>query len=219
MKKVYILSVFIFSLCLCGCIGFMPKNHRWAGDNEVVADDPQDDAVMEKNTHLKFKGVPIDGTKELFVTRMRRKGFKHIDRRDGMDILQGDFAGYNECYIYVATLENQDLVSRISVRFPDRDQWKYLYGDYKGLKQMLTEKYGKPYECTEKFSRYSLEDDNSRMLDVKLGNCKYISCFKADNGNISLWIENDDMSSCYVVLSYTDKVNGDVIIQQAKNDL
>ena len=84
---------------------------------------------------------------------------------------------------------------------------------------MLTEKYGKPYECTEKFSSYSLEDDNCRMLDVKLGNCKYISSFKADNGNISLLIENDDMSSCYVVLSYTDKVNGDVIIQQAKNDL
>ena len=113
MKKYYFIT-FIFCLCLSGCINFNRNKSKDVNEKEEVeaASDPKDDAIMESNNHLKFKGVPIDGTLKQFVSRMKRKGFKYIDSDDGVVVLQGDFAAYKECIIYVSTLDNKDLVSR-----------------------------------------------------------------------------------------------------------
>lgn len=154
MKKLYVMAV-LFCFCLSGCINFNPNKKKDSEEKveeetEVVATS-QDDAVMESNNHLKFKGVPIDGTLKEFVSRMKRNGFKSLGSEDGVEVLQGDFAAYKECIVYVSTLDNKDLVSRISVVFPKQETWEYLYGDYKNLKGLLTEKYGQPSEITEKF--------------------------------------------------------------------
>ena len=46
-------------------------------DQSEAVEDVQDDLEMEKSVHLKFKGVPIDGTLKEFISRMERKGFEH----------------------------------------------------------------------------------------------------------------------------------------------
>jgi len=222
MRKIFLMAV-LFCFCLSGCINFNPnrsKDSEEKVDEEaVVNDDPNDDAMMEKSSHLKFKGVPIDGTLKEFTTRMKRKGFKSVDSDDGLEILQGDFAAFKECVIYVSTLDNKDLVSRISVAFPKEETWEYLYGDYKHLKELLTEKYGQPSSVTEKFQERYIDDDNDRMLAVKMDKCKYETRFKTDNGEIVLWIEHESVVSCFVMLTYKDKVNGSIIKNVAKDDL
>lgn len=219
------MGLLLVCLCLTGCLNFHPnKQGKEASESmeEALESDPQDDAAMERSGHLKFKGVPIDGTLENFVNRMRRKGFKKEEMEDGTAVLSGDFADFKECTVYVETLENKDLVSRIGVAFPPQEQWEYLYGDYKHLKELLTEKYGKPSSCVEKFQKsYGIgpNDDNDRMHYVKFDKCKYETHFNTDKGEVVLAIEHNESLSCYVVLVYKDKINGSIIREHAKEDL
>ena len=125
-----------------------------------------------------------------------------------------------QCEVYVSTLDNQDLVSRITVCFPIQDQWKNLYGDYKTLKEMLVEKYGRPVSCVERFtgSLGNLGDD-FRMIAVRNDECQYVTRFASDEGDIILSIEYRGSSTCYVQLVYKDKENGQVVRNAAIEDL
>ena len=216
MKKIY-LCMLVLGISLSSCINFNPKNKE-----EEIMENPQDDAVMESSSHLKFKGVPIDGNLNEFVSRMKQKGVKHVGTQDEIEIMCGDFADFKECLVYVTTLDEKDLVSKIAVAFPSESQWEYLYGDYKHLKELLTEKYGKPSSCVEKFQTSygdSPSSDEDKMYSVNSDRCKYETRFTVDNGEIVLWIEHEDVSSCFVMLLYKDKVNGSVIREHAKRDL
>ncbi len=172
----------------------------------------------DTSRHLSFKGVPLDGKLDQFVLKMKQNGFRHISTNDGIAMLQGDFAGYKDCYVGVSTLKQKDLVHKIGVIFPDRDTWSALSGNYYDLKQMLTEKYGKPSEEVEKFEGQP-RDDNSRMHEVKFDNCKYFSTWTTDKGDIQLSIDHNSVLSCFVKLVYFDKINSDTIKKQAIDDL
>ena len=172
------------------------------------------------SNHLAFKGVPIDGTLKQYVARMKKAGFNHVGTEDGVAVLQGDFAGYKGCEVYVSTLEGNDVVSNIVVKFPDEEIWRRLYGNYTDLKELLIEKYGNPSLVNEKFqdSPY-LDDDNDRMHAVSMDRCKYDTHFETDKGEIILWIEHNGFSTAFVCLQYMDKINGNKIKRQAINDL
>lgn len=183
----------------------------------------EETAEVANSNHLKFKGVPIDGTLKQFVERMKQKGFRVEEVETDYARLGGDFAAFKECTVYVSTLENKDLVARIAVLFPMRDQWKTLYGDYKLLKELLTEKYGKPSACTEQFQGVieyiGSISDSVKMMAVNNGDCKYNTRFTLSNGTIVLSIEHQDFDECYVQLFYLDKENSNAIRELAKDDL
>ncbi|MFT3948918.1 MAG: hypothetical protein QM763_18280 [Agriterribacter sp.] len=168
--------------------------------------------------HLSFKGVPIDGTLNVYISKMKQNGFTHIKTEDGVAMLKGDFASYKGCIVGVATVKGKDLVSKITVIFSKQDSWSMLSSNYFNLKEMLTEKYGEPSESIEDFSSYEPEDDGSKMTQVHLDACKYISTYKTDKGDIQLSIKGD-ISSAFVVLAYYDKINSEIIRKKAKDDL
>lgn len=170
--------------------------------------------------HLSFKGVPIDGTLNEYVQKMKEKGFTCLGIEDGFALLYGDFAAYKGCTVGVTTLDQKDLVSKITVIFPNCDTWATLENNYLSLKEMLTEKYGKPADVIEKFQGYSQpRDDNSKLYEVKFDKCKYITTFETPKGDIQLSIEHENVLKCFVVLSYFDKINGDIIRAKAMDDL
>ena len=82
---------------------------------------------------------------------MEGNGFTHISTEDGIALLKGDFASYKNCTVGVARLKQKDLVSKITMMFPVSDTCSYLWSNYSSLKEMLTEKYGEPSKCVEKF--------------------------------------------------------------------
>ena len=193
-------------------------------DNKKTEDEISDTVEMvdaATSNHLTFKGVPIDGTLKQYVARMKKAGFTYVGKEDGVAILKGDFAGCKGCEVYVSTLEGNDVVSRIVVVFPDQETWEYLYGDYKHLKELLTEKYGQPSAVKEEFQGFNLscETDNDKLHKVKMDECKYETRFTTDKGEIVLWIEHDRFISTFVCLQYKDKINSSYIKQQALNDL
>lgn len=177
-------------------------------------------AQTQPSDHLIFKGVPIDGTLNEYVSKMKQNGFTLIETKDGVAILKGDFAAYKDCIVGVATLKQQDLVSKISVIFPEFDTWSLLSGNYFNLKEMLTQKYSEPYDCVEKFDTPSEPiDDGDRMHAVKFDNCKYYSTYEADKGSIQLSIEHEGVIRCFVMLSYFDRINSEIIKTKAIDDL
>lgn len=177
-------------------------------------------AQTDTSKHLIFKGVPLDGTLDQYVSKMKQNGFKHLSTKDGTAMLQGDFAGYKDCNIVVSTLKQKDLVHKIGVLFPEKETWSTLSGNYFDLKKMLTEKYGNPSTEVEKFdTRSEPRDDRSRMYEVQFDRCKYYSIWTTDKGEIQLSIEHDGFTSCCVKLAYFDKINGETIKKQALDDL
>lgn len=174
----------------------------------------------DSSKHLAFKGVPLDGTLDEYVSKMKQNGFKLLSTEDGVAMLQGDFAGYKDCYVGVSTLKQKDLVHKIGVLFPEKDTWSTLSGNYFDLKKMLTEKYGKPSDVAEKFETYSQpRDDAEKMYEVKLDRCKYYSIWETEKGEIQLSIEHNSVTSCFVKLAYFDKINSATIKKQALDDL
>ena len=169
--------------------------------------------------HMTFKGVPIDGTLDEYILKMKKSGFLHIGTENKTAIFKGDFAAYKDCIIGVSTLKQKDLVSRITVLFPEQETWSSLSYNYFSLKELLTEKYGEPSESLEEFDDGQPSDDNLRMFKVKFDNCKYHTNYETNNGSIELSIDHDEISNCFVRLSYFDKINSAIIRAEAIDDL
>jgi hypothetical protein len=169
--------------------------------------------------HLMFKGVPIDGTLSEYVEKMKLNGFVVAASEPGTSLLQGDFAGYKDCLVGVVTMKQKDLVSRIKVMFPEQNDWSSLHGNYVNLKDMLIQKYGQPTEVVEVFPSYpSVTNDGLKYTYVQVGECNYKTVFETPKGKVSLYIDNID-SKCFVGLSYTDKINGEIMKAKAIDDL
>ena len=168
--------------------------------------------------HLTFKGVPIDGTLDDYVTNMKKAGFALESVENGLAMFSGDFAGYRECIIGVVTLDGKDLVSKVTVVFPKRDTWSDLESNYSNLKELLTVKYGEPERFEEKFnSTYQPDSDFEKMYELRFENCEYWSSFELDNGAIQLSIEHAGYA--FVMLAYFDKANTEEVHQKALDDL
>lgn len=174
--------------------------------------------------HLTFKGVPIDGTLNEYIAKMKQAKFTLIETKDGVALLSGEFAGYQDCIIGVKTLKKYNLVHEIAVLFPTQNTWQRLEYDYYKLKSMLSKKYGQPNDCSEKFVNTpiycNINDDNDKMHELENNHCKYYSIFNVEKGSISLSIENDGaFIGCRVKLWYSDKLNSEAFEEAAIDDL
>ncbi|OIQ30498.1 MAG: hypothetical protein BM564_03790 [Bacteroidetes bacterium MedPE-SWsnd-G2] len=176
--------------------------------------------IPTESSHMTFKGVPIDGTLTDFVFKLKTHGFDKIQTKDGAAILTGEFASFKRCLIGVHSLKQRDLVSQITVIFPEKEKWSNLSSDYFYLRDLLTEKYGKPAETIQKFDTYSEpDDDSSKLYAVQFDNCKYSTTYETEKGTIQLMIDHTGVSSCYVRLTYFDEINGNLIRKKAMEDL
>lgn len=189
-----------------------------AGRSRADADSSPEAAA----DHLCFKGVPIDGSLKVFVRNMTAKGFALESSSDGYAMLVGDFAGFKECVVGVSTLDGHDLVAGISVRFPSRDKWGELFADYAALKDLLTEKYGKPASCVEEFEKgFHIGElsDYDKKLKLELDKCKYETVFRPANGVVTLILDHHSVTECFVRLTYADRLNSATVRQRAIDDL
>ena len=168
--------------------------------------------------HMKFKGIPIDGTLSDFTQKMTQKGFSYKGMEDGMALFEGEFAATKGCTI-VAVAKSTNSVHKVAVAFPDCDTWSCLSNKYESLKDMLTQKYGEPSFNIEKFDDKYIRDDGDRFFNVRTDRCKYATSWIIDEGEIDLDITHSGYSSCFVRLIYIDGQNTDKVINQAIEDL
>ena len=50
--------------------------------------------------HMKFKGVPMEGTLQSFTTKLKAKGFTPVGIQDGVSLLKGEFCWLQELYYW-----------------------------------------------------------------------------------------------------------------------
>lgn len=74
-------------------------------------------AFSQSKEHLTFKGVPIDGKLSDFVVKMKAGGIQYVDKKDGVVIMKGEFAGYSNCIFGIASISNSEIVYKIIVFF------------------------------------------------------------------------------------------------------
>lgn len=223
MKK-FLLIMGLLALLVAAGIEF--KSYMLEGKTEkdvpeaTVETAEVDTISAENSNHLAFKGVPIDGTLSNYVLKMKRAGFTPVEISDESAVLTGDFAGFKNCLVTVSVLKTTNLVNSISVAFPGRESWSLLETDYTNLKTMLTEKYGRPSKCVEKFESGPLQpqSDMERFTMLQLNECKWFTTYTTPKGTIRLSLENRDRNR-FVQLQYTDAVNDKVIHKEALNDL
>jgi hypothetical protein len=167
--------------------------------------------------HMKFKGIPMEGTLQTFTAKLKTKGYTPMGIQDGVSLLTGEFAGYKNCTIG-AVADKSGMICKVSVIFPTMDKWSELEGCYQNYKSMLTEKYGEPEDCVEKFKNDYVDDDNSKKYELGMDRCTFISRIRGDNGDIQLEITHQNFN-CYVLLSYFDAANQDKLRQHIMDDL
>lgn len=177
-------------------------------------------AFAQDSEHLKFKGVPIDGTLSEYVLKMKQAGFQLVGTDDGVALLEGEFAGYRGCLIAVSTLKSVNVVNTIGVVFPARENWSSLEGDYEHLKSMLTEKYGEPADVVEKFQGYGTpQTDQEKWINLMTDNYTWYTIFETENGDIQLSLEKGDYGEYFVLLKYFDRINTEAVRSAAMEDL
>lgn len=176
-------------------------------------------ALARKDTvHLTFEGIPIDGTLKKYVSKMKRAGFACIETRDGVAVFRGDFAGFENCTIAVATLESTDKVNAVGVVLPERKDWASLENDYRRMKTMLAGQYGDPSDCAETFRGGTPESDSSRLSKLKGDECMWYATYRTPEGDVRLSVGHQMFTGRYVVqLCYSDRINTDAA--QAVEDL
>ncbi len=63
--------------------------------------------------HMKFKGVPMEGTLQSFTNKLKTKGFTAVGIQDGVSLLKGEFAGYKNCTIGAVADKSGIALSRV----------------------------------------------------------------------------------------------------------
>ena len=169
--------------------------------------------AQDKSEHLSFKGVPIDGTLNEYVSKMKAAGFSYLGTQDGT-------AGFKSCTVGVSTLKAVNVVSTIGVIFPSHNDWSSLERDYDHLNSMLTQKYGEPTEVVEQFqSRTNPNTNNEKLHELMMDRCTWYTTFETTKGDIQLSLQKGDFGQYFVLLKYYDKINTDTVRSAAMDDL
>lgn len=151
-------------------------------------------------SHLEFKGIPIDGNLQEFVSKMKLEGFySKMYNNEGV-IMQGDFVGENS-HVFIYSTTEEKVVWKVSVYFDSWDNWLSLENQYYKIKDMYTKKYGKPKKHYESFSNERVPIDKMRAVNSDI--CDYASYYFFQNGVIVVSISP---FGC-VKVSYEDEYN------------
>ncbi|MBQ9253733.1 MAG: hypothetical protein IJ180_03040 [Bacteroidales bacterium] len=160
----------------------------------------------QNNEHLKFMGISMDMNVNSFVAKLKQKGLKYDKKMDETIILNGKFAGNDNCNIYVFP-NSENKVKNCGVFLDYRDDWRYLYADYITIKDMLIKKYGEPIKETEEWDGYEPSTDYGKMSAVRNGKCRYFTLFDIKGNIIAVSISGVLDLYGGVNLNYIDKIN------------
>lgn len=171
--------------------------------------------------HMKFKGVEMTGDAKDFVAQLESQGLTSLGTMEGITILQGQFAGYNQCSVMVMQTQN-GTIGKVVVAFPEYDNWDELMYNYNIIKNRLIKKYGEPFKDVLNWSDNTSNKDLDswwKMHYLSQKKCVVMTDFLMKEGEIDLEVKGIDTISARFFLSYFDM---DTMLQQletAEEDL
>jgi hypothetical protein len=162
--------------------------------------------LPEDVPHLKFMGIPVDGSPLPMLDKLQGKGFTYVDKKGGVFILTGTFSGVENCAVGLTTKEN--FVWKVSVSFPSQLSWNAVKAQYEKYKNSYIDKYQIRPEVTEKLSSRFREGTGQEHWGFEDQASTWQSVFYLPEGFITLAIMfNRQQSNLFLVVDYVDKVN------------
>jgi len=132
--------------------------------------------------HMKFMGIPIDGSLKSFCSQLKKKGFDRdpYDKTIPKDsrIFIGEFAGYNSKFFVYSDAKSNN-VHTVIVHIPSYEEDVAL-SIYNNLKQMLIEKYSEDVGVKE--YKWLNERYADKIQEGKLTELKWLYEKKDDEG-------------------------------------
>ena len=131
--------------------------------------------------HMKFMGIPIDGSLKSFCSQLKKKGFDrdpYETRRKDSRIYIGEFAGHNS-KVFVYSDAKSNNVHSVIVNIPSYEEDVAL-SIYNNLRQMLIEKYSEDYGVRA-FERTN-EQLADKIQEGELNELKWLFEKKDDDG-------------------------------------
>lgn len=173
--------------------------------------------AFAQETHLKFKGIPVDGNYKVFAEKLIQKGFKQIEASDDVIALTGNFMAEPSVTVVVYPDPASKLVTRVAALIDAGDRWTSIERKYYDVIGAYKEKYGTPNEHREEFPD-EVYDDSIRLHRLEQDRCYYHSIWETEGGRIVVYLVYYRLNY-YVVCSYTDEQNQKVLRQTILNDI
>ena len=156
--------------------------------------------------HLKFKNVPIDGTKKAFVAELQKNEFHLVEDTGFGASLRGKLAGRTVSAFVMPTSEG--IVSRVAATFDSPETWSNLRMDFYTLVRSLSFKYGSPEEMVQEFQLPFSDGDGRELEALRRGRGRWYARFTPEGGTIHLMITNNPMTQQPgIMLLYEDTIN------------
>lgn len=170
--------------------------------------------------HMKFKGIPIDGTPKELARKLVEQGYKYLgEYDDGRIGLEGVFAGYQGTIAIepnVRGIAQQVMVVYDVSIYP----WKSLKARWMELEQNLISKYGNPVIATKIMDDLLYYDGSGYEMDgFRQGKNDYTYSWYTEEGVIGLMIMATTDGSVFLTIWYQDTANSQVSDQAAYDDL
>ena len=171
-----------------------------------VANSPVNSSIVPNSgNHFEFKGVVINGSKDEVAEALLKQGYEFVDGGEDGILLNGKFAGIDNCQILVNASQHTHQTLSISVFTPEALTWWSVKADYDRIKEMLRKKYGRPSSSTEFFSNPYDEGDGYELTALSTGNAMFVTTYSSKNGNITILITR----GAQLLITYKDKINGE----------
>ena len=168
--------------------------------------------------HLTFKGLPIDGSKQEFLEKLKRQGYSKAFNDD--DILSGSFTG-RDCYIFVGATPITNTVWKVGILFKSTyDTWSSIKRAYDGLVDVYTKKYGTPLFDRKEFKSPYSEGDGHELYALKSDRCVYRTAFEYTKNGVDIgYVEISMTTNCQIMIAYEDSVNSDLLTKEKADEI
>ena len=165
--------------------------------------------AMAQNEHLEFKGVPIDGHIENFVSELKKQGFVEEHRFDTGVIMKGKFTG-KDANIFILPTAKTKIVWKVAAQIGEDEAWQTLKSNYFEYVKLYSSKYGEPTHHYEFFSDPYYEGDGYELQALRKDKCTYWTAYELTNGVLTVSITSQGKIS----LSYEDSKNAKIMKQE-----
>ena len=195
--------------------------------SSLTAQQDKSQSQPKTTEHLKFMGIPIDGSPKSFANKLKSRGFTLKDPLSPDVIwMTGTFAGISNSDVFIYKYPATANVYKVRVVFPGQDSWSQIEMRYNKFKDWLSQKY-LLLESTEEFQGYPPSSDSDKMRKLVLDNCTYLCNYGAGSskgefiGSIYLAIRSNSSAynEGYVAIEYQDYLNGIKADQSFLDDL
>lgn len=173
-------------------------------DNKYKAllSDNEDD-----NNHIKFKGIPVNGTAMQVRAKIINVGFEP----DGEPLI-GRFAGL-KVKVYVGSDAETELAYCVMVVSEQEKSWESLKQKYLNVRELYIRKYGVPATDSQTFGDPYSEGWGDELEATDKLKCFYKCMFQIPGGEVSIGIVKRSIMFCF-----EDTINKSLVEEYKKDD-